>query len=96
MKPLKPSHKENKRYLLLEGKNLKRNVPLAIKEFIGELGLSESSPRWIEENVLSINRKSLEKVKASFAVFLIEIKVLRVSGTLKGLKMDNGSKKLLN
>ncbi len=86
MKSLIPSHREKKRYLLLKGKNLKREVDKALKEFIGILGLGEASPKWIKENVLSINRNSLEKVKASFAIHKEKIEVLRVSGTLKGLK----------
>ena len=85
MKPLIPSHKENKRYLLIEGNDLRKNVPLAIKEFIGVLGLSEASPNWIKKNVLSINRKSLDKVRASFTVFPQRIEIVKVSGTLKKL-----------
>lgn len=90
MKALIPSHRENKRYLLLEGANLKKNVNLAIKEFIGTLGLSEAAPRWIEvdskSGILSINRKSLERVRSSFLVSGKKIKILKVSGTLKTLK----------
>lgn len=85
MKPLKPSMREKKRYLLLKGKDLKKNVNSAIKEFIGNLGLSEASPFWINSEVLCVNRGSLDKVRASFAVWPEEIKVLRVSGTLKSL-----------
>ena len=77
--------KERKRYLLLRGKNLKLNVEKAIKEFIGTLGLSKTSPIWIKDNILCVNRKSLEYVKASFAVWPEKIEVLKVSGTLKGL-----------
>jgi len=86
MKPLIPSHREKKRYLLLKGKNLKKNVYASIKEFVGILGLSEASPRWIKQDVLMINRDSLDKVRASFAVWPEEIKVLKVSGSLKGLQ----------
>ena len=86
MKALIPSHKEKKRYLLIKGKNLKKNVEIAIKEFIGILGLSEASPKWISENILSINRKSLDKVRASFAVSKEKIEIIKVSGTLKKLK----------
>jgi RNase P/RNase MRP subunit POP5 len=85
MKPLIPSHREKKRYLLLEGENLKKNVPESIKEFTGILGLSEASPVWIKDNILSVNRRSLDKVKASFAVFKEKIDVKKVSGTLKSL-----------
>lgn len=90
MKALIPSHRENKRYLLIEGSNLKKNAMLAIKEFIGNLGLSEATPRWIEvdakSGILSINRKSLEKIRSSFLVSDKKIKILKVSGTLKSLK----------
>ncbi len=85
MKPLIPSHREKRRYLLLEGKDLKKNVTAAIKEFIGVLGLSEASPVWIKDDIISINRKSIDKVKASFAVFKEKIDVKKVSGTLRGL-----------
>ncbi|MCR4327412.1 MAG: hypothetical protein NUV46_02425 [Nanoarchaeota archaeon] len=85
MKPLIPSHRDKRRYLLLQGKGLKKNVIYAIKEFTGILGLSESNPVWIKNNILSVERKSLDKVKASFAVFHEKIEVLKVSGTLKGL-----------
>jgi RNase P/RNase MRP subunit POP5 len=88
MKSLIPSHKENKRYLTLEGKDLKKNVHDSLKDFVGSLGLSEASPKWIKKNVLSVNRKSLDKVRASFSVFPKEIKVLKVSGTLKGLEKN--------
>ncbi len=85
MKALKPSMKERKRYLLLKGNNLKSNVEKSIKDFIGILGLSQASPKWIKTNILCINRKSLDHVKASFAVWPEKIEVLHVSGTLKAL-----------
>ena len=85
MRSLKPSMKERKRYLLLKGKNLKSEVEKAIKDFIGVLGLSQASPKWIKTNILCINRKSLDPVKASFVVWPEKIEVIRVSGTLKGL-----------
>ena len=90
MQPLKPSQKENKRYILLKGKNLKENVEKAIYEFIGVLGMAKASLAWIKTEkdsaIISINRESLNHVRASFAASSYEIKVVRVSGTLKGLK----------
>lgn len=86
MKALIPSHKENKRYLLLQGKNLKKDVMFAIKDYIGILGVSEASPRWIQENILSINRKSLEKIRAAICLSKEKIEILKVSGTLKKLE----------
>ena len=90
MKSLKPSMRERKRYLLLKGKDLDKNVPKAIKEFLGTLGLAKSSPLFIKTNsesaIISINRSSLDYVKAALSVWPEKIEVLRVSGTLKGLK----------
>ena len=85
MKALIPSHRENKRYLLLEGKDLKKNVEKAILEYTGTLGMSQCGLSFIKKNLICVNRASLNLVKASFAIFPEKIAVLRVSGTLKGL-----------
>jgi RNase P/RNase MRP subunit POP5 len=90
MKSLKPSMKESKRYLLVKGKNLNKNIEEAILRFIGILGLSKAGLRFMKKNkdsaIISINRKEVDKVRASLAVFPKKIEVLKVSGTLKGLK----------
>ena len=90
MNALKPSMKEDKRYLLVKGKNLKENIPKAIKDFTGILGMSKASLEFIkiknnENAIISINREALNNVRASFVVCQERIEVLRVSGTLKGL-----------
>jgi RNase P/RNase MRP subunit POP5 len=90
MKALRPSMKENKRYLLLRGKNLREDVEKAILEFIGVLGTSRACLEFIKIEkdyvIISVNRESLNEIRASFAVWPEEIKVERVSGTLKGLR----------
>jgi len=64
MKPLKPSMRERKRYLLVSGKNLKENIPKAIKDFIGVLGMSKTSLSFIKSDkdfsVISINREMIK------------------------------------
>ncbi len=90
MKPLKPSFREKKRYLKISGENLSENVDKSILEFIGVLGMSKASPKFIKKSknsaIISVNRKSLDHIKASFAIFSKKIDVLKVSGTLKGLE----------
>ena len=90
MKSLKPSMKENKRYLLVRGKNLKENVEKAILEFVGVLGMSKAGLSFISsmegEAVICINREAVDSVRASLAVFKEKMEVLKVSGTLKGLR----------
>jgi RNase P/RNase MRP subunit POP5 len=90
MKALRPSMKENKRYLLVRGKNLKENIEKSILEFIGVLGMSKTGLGLVKTEkdfaIISINREALNNVRASFAVWPEEIRVEKVSGTLKGLK----------
>lgn len=90
MKPLKPTMRENKRYLLIVGKDLKENVEKAILEYVGTLGYSKATPTWIkleqDRGVLSINREAINEVRGSFAISNFNIKVEAVSGTLLGLR----------
>ena len=89
MKPLIPSHKENKRYLLVKGKDLKKNVEKAILEFVGVLGLSKCGLSFIKSDketyIICVNREAVDSVRASLVVFPEKMEVVKVSGTLKGL-----------
>ncbi len=90
MKSLKPSMRENKRYLLVEGEDLRKNIEKAILDFIGILGLSKVGLEFIKSDknyaVISVNRESVDSVRASLCVFPKKMEVKMVSGTLKGLK----------
>ncbi len=94
MKALIPSHKENKRYLLVKastGRNLKENIERAILDFSGILGKSKCGLRFISkdekkpENIICVNREAVELVRASLVIFPEKMEVLKVSGTLRGL-----------
>ncbi|PIO08764.1 hypothetical protein COU59_00300 [Candidatus Pacearchaeota archaeon CG10_big_fil_rev_8_21_14_0_10_34_12] len=89
LKSLKPSMKENKRYLLIKGKNLRSNVEKAILDFTGVLGMSKTGLSFIKQNnnsaVICINREAVNSVRACLVVFKDKISVEKVSGTLKGL-----------
>ncbi|MFA5173643.1 MAG: hypothetical protein WC438_00490 [Candidatus Pacearchaeota archaeon] len=90
MKPLKPSHREKKRYLLIKGKDAdKKNIDESILEYIGILGFAEASPQVIKTNkgsvVLAINRNSLDKIRASFVMGGKDISVVKVSGSVGNL-----------
>lgn len=79
--------RENKRYLLIHGHI--HEIERAILDFIGVLGMSKAGLAWIkkgkESAVISINRGSVNHIRASFAVWPREIVVKKVSGTIKGL-----------
>ena len=89
MKSLKPSMRENKRYLLVKGKNLRENIEKAILEFVGVLGMSKAGLSFIRSGkdsaVISVNREAVNSVRASLVVWPEEMRVVKVSGTLKGL-----------
>ena len=90
MKSLKPSARENKRYLLIEGNHLKQNIEKAILDFTGILGMSKTGLSWIKSNsdsaVICVNRKAVNSIRASLCVFPEKMEVVKISGTLKGLK----------
>ena len=90
MKTLPSTLRENKRYLLIRCKNPRQVIEKTILEFIGVLGYAEASVKFIEVNgekaIIAVNREALNKVRAAFASSNENIKVERVSGTLKGLK----------
>lgn len=81
-KSLKPSMRENKRYLLVEAG--KEEVEKAILDYVGILSYSKAAPVFISGNVLAVNRSEVDKIKAG--LLLAGISVKRVSGTLKGLR----------
>ena len=98
MKSLKPSMRENKRYLLVKGNNLKTNIEKAILEFVGVLGMSKTGMSWIKTGkdfaVICINREAVDFVRASLVIYPEKIEVEKVSGTLKGLGRKNENKRL--
>jgi RNase P/RNase MRP subunit POP5 len=90
MKSLSPSMRENKRYLLLEGRDLRKRIESCILEFIGSKGFSRIGLQSIEFSkdsaIIAINREVLNDVRAAFALSEERILVKRVSGTLAGLR----------
>ena len=89
MKPLKPSMREKKRYLLVKGKNLRNNIEKSILDFIGVLGMSKTALQFIRTGkdsvIISINRETVNHIRASLIVWPEKMIVEKVSGTLKGL-----------
>jgi len=86
MKKLKPSHREKKRYLLVQGKE--KDIEEAILDYTGILGYAKASPKVIKKGkqiVLAVNRKELDKVRAAF-LLKGKLKIKKVSGSLKNLK----------
>ena len=85
---LKSSARTRERYLLLET-NSKEEVEKAILDYLEILGYAKASPSFIKNPksniILSINRESINDIRAAFEITNANIKILRVSGTLKGL-----------
>ena len=79
--------RESKRYLLVKGHV--GDIERAILDFIGVLGMSRAGLGWIKRGqdtaVIAVNREAVDSVRASFAVWPKDLRVSRVSGTLKGL-----------
>ena len=83
---LKPSARPDRRYLLIEAKS-KEEIEKAILDYIGVLGWAKAAPVFVDLKgiVLCINRKEVDNVRAALELSERDIKVKKVSGTLKGL-----------
>ena len=91
MKPLKPSHKERKRYLLVKGKDVsKDNIEKIILEFIGVLGYAEVGISFVKINkanvIIAVNREAIDKIRTSFLMSKKDLKIEKVSGSVKNVK----------
>jgi RNase P/RNase MRP subunit POP5 len=91
MKILKPCNRENKRYLLITGNDAsKENIDIAMLEFLGVLGCAEACRKFIRNEtgniVMAINHRSLDKIRTSFFMSKKDIRIKKVSGSLKKLE----------
>ena len=87
MKNLKPSARMNRRYLLIKGK--KEDIEKTILDYIGILGWAKAVPEFVRDEkgiVLAVTRESLTNIRAAFEISKTGIEIIRVSGTLKGLR----------
>lgn len=81
-----------KRYIFFSSGD-KDAIEKIILDGIGVLGWARAKPIFVEEFeknsrdglIIAVDRKYLNDVRAAFAIADTEIKILRVSGTLKGL-----------
>ena len=77
-----------RRYLLLEAKS-KEEVEKVLQEALGSIGLSKAKIMFVQgvnSIVLAIDRQSLDDVRAAIEIARPSIKIIKVSGTLKGLE----------
>jgi len=82
-KNLKPTMRENKRYLFIETEASRKEIEEAILEFLGILGYAKAGILFLGKNVLAVNREEVDKVRAALACYRKVINVKRVSGSLK-------------
>jgi RNase P/RNase MRP subunit POP5 len=90
---LKPSATISRRYLLLEGGS-RDSIEKIILDYVGVLGWARASPMFVDirkeklrgKVILAIERGSLDEIRAAFEMSREKIKIIRVSGTLKGLE----------
>ena len=85
-KNLKPSQRENKRYLLLETEASREDIEEAILDFLGVLGYAKLGLGFITSRIIGVNREEVDKARASFACYKKLIRVKKVSGSLKKVR----------
>jgi RNase P/RNase MRP subunit POP5 len=87
---LKSSARAKKNYILLETSG-RTDVERAVLDYLGVLGWAKASPIFVEGGkkegrlILAVNREEIEKIRAAFELSPKKIKIIKVSGTIKGL-----------
>ncbi len=87
-KKLRPTLRENKRYLLLDGNFVIDDIEKAILDYIGVLGYAKAGISFVRKDnkvILAVNREMLNEIRASLVLSDKTINVRRVSGTINGL-----------
>jgi len=86
----KPSAKVKRVFLLLEAKN-RADIEKSIVDYIGILGWAKASPVFVGGGkkegriILSVERGEITNIRAAFEASSLSIRILKVSGTIKGL-----------
>ena len=86
---VKPSQRIKRRYLLVEGS--KEDIEKAILDCLGALGWAKASPIFVKPDIgenmatIAVSREEVDNVKAAFETSGLGIRVIGISGTLKGL-----------
>ena len=86
---VKPSQRIKRRYLLVE--ESRENIEKAIFDYAGALGWAKASPIFVKsgatnKTIVAVSRSEVDNVKAAFGASKSAIRVIGISGTLKGLK----------
>ncbi len=84
---VKSSERIKRRYLLIEGAG-KEEIEQAILKYLGVLGFAKAKPVFVNEGgkiILAVERKSLNDIRAAFELCKEDIRIRKVSGTIKGL-----------
>jgi RNase P/RNase MRP subunit POP5 len=83
---LKPSQRDSRRYFLFSDTN--KDIEKIILDYLGIFGAARAGYMEVKSKngrkIASIQRKSLDEVRAALA--LEGISILKVSGTIKGLE----------
>ena len=80
----KSSQQLKRRYILFSSSD-KERIKNILLDYLGILGWAKASPIFVEDNILAVSNKSVDDIRASFELSNERIRIIRVSGTLKGL-----------
>lgn len=80
----KSSEKIHRRYVLFSGGD-KKEMKKILLDGLGILGWAKSAPMFVSEKVVAVRRESLGDVRACLELGDSNIRIARVSGTLRAL-----------
>lgn len=88
MAPFPPTQRIKRRYILIKGS--RESIEKAILDYIGILGWARAAPIFLPSGTMwicAVDRKELVHVRAALTLSPEKLEVIRVSGTLQGLRV---------
>ncbi|MEK6926842.1 MAG: hypothetical protein AABX11_00265 [Nanoarchaeota archaeon] len=84
----KASERVQRRYILIDSSD-KDKIEQVLRDYLGVLGLAKASPMFVQskngKTILAVLRGEVDDVRAAIEMSFENLKIERVSGTIKGL-----------
>ena len=86
----RPSARIKRIYLLIDGGS-RSEIEKIILDYLGVLGWAKASPIFVEGGkkegriIIALERREVNNIRAAFEAFSGNLKIIRASGTIKGL-----------
>lgn len=85
---VRAAERADRRYMLILGAG-EEEIKKIILDYVGILGWAKAAPEFLKSEkgiIIAVKRQELANIRAAFEICPLKLKIVKVSGTLKGLE----------